>query len=68
MQEAALDEEVLFWIITDDDYSQLRRIEGCEMMSDIGRTKSEAVLIHKLAQKFGASDSRIIHDKASSFD
>ena len=48
-QEAALDEEILFWIITDNNYDQLRRIEGCEMMSDLGRTKSEAVLIHKLA-------------------
>ena len=68
MQEAALDEEVIFWIITDNDYSQLRRIEGCEMMSDLSRTKSEAVLIHKLAQKFGASDSRLIHDKASNIE
>ena len=47
--EAALEEEILFWIITDNNYDQLRRIEGCEMMSDLGRTKSEAVLIHKLA-------------------
>ena len=52
------------WIITDKDYSQLRKIEGCEGLADLGATKTDAEHIFNFAKGLGIPKDRIIKNVA----
>ena len=37
--------DLKLWIIQDDDYSELRKADGCEVFSDLPATKTDAIEI-----------------------
>lgn len=64
----ARNEAIIFWIITDKDYSQLRKVEGCENLSDLNATKSDSVHILNFAKKLGVKDGMIFRNEAATVE
>ena len=61
-------EPIYLWMITDRDYSELRKIEGCEDLSDLGATKTDAVHIMNFAKGLGIPNDRIFRNDAPTMD
>ena len=64
-EAAALGEPIFLWLITDKDYSELRKIEGCGMLGNLGATKTDAVHIVNFAKGLGIPDENIFKDEAA---
>ena len=51
-------------MITDKNYGELRKIEGCEGLSDLGATKTDAVHILNFAKGLGVPSDQIFRNEA----
>ena len=51
--------DLKLWIIQDDDYGNLRGVEGCEDFCDLNATKTDAIEIRKLAIMLGIREQNI---------
>ena len=65
---AAKSEPIFFWMITDKDYSQLRKIEGCEDLGDLGATKTDATHILNFAKGLGVPDDHMFRNDSATLD
>ena len=65
---ASRDEPKYLWIITDKDYAELRKIEGCESLGDLGATKTDATHILNFAKGLGIPDENIFRNDAPTID
>ena len=61
----AKQELIIFWIITDKDYSKLRKIEGCENLGDLNATKSDSVHIMNFAKALGVTEDNIFRNEGA---
>ena len=68
MMTNARKELVYLWIITDRDYSQLRKVEGCEMLGDLNATKTDSVHILEFAKAMGVTEDRIFRNQAANIE
>ena len=59
---------VIFWIITDKDYSELRKIVGCEKLVDLKATKTDSVHIVNFAKKLGVPEDQIFRSEGASLE
>ena len=65
-QENANKTEMYFWMITDDNYMELRTITGCEGLTDLNATQKDAVHVLRLAKSMGIPESNIYQNNRSS--
>ena len=54
------------WIIQDEDYSELKKVPGCEDFCNLPATKKDAEQIRELASKLGIEEANINHFNKSS--
>ena len=59
---------VIFWIITDKDYSELRKIVGCEKLYDLKATKTDSVHIVNFAKELGVAEDQIFRSEGASLE
>ena len=64
-KRAAKGEWIALWMITDNDYSKLRKIEGCDALTDLSATKTDAAHILNFAKGLGIPEERIFKSNAS---
>ena len=58
--------DIYFWMITDDNYEELRKIVGCEGLADLGATKKDGVHIMRLARSLGVPEENMyINNRAT---
>ena len=66
--DAALaDVEKIFWIVNVSDYEELRKIEGCERLTDLKATTTDCHEIVKMAKSFGVKDEYIFRDEEATY-
>ena len=55
--------EKFVWIINHDKYDALRKIEGCEGLTDLNATPTDCAHILEIAKKLRVSKTHIFHDE-----
>ena len=65
---ASNDEPRYLWLITDKNYGELRKIEGCGNLGDLGATKTDATHILDFAKGLGIPDENIFRDDAPTIE
>ena len=51
--------EKFFWMITENDYEELRSITGCEVLADLNATKKDSAYVRRLAKGFEVPESNM---------
>ena len=49
--------EKYFWMVTESKYAKLRKIEGCESLTDLKATVSDGKHVQTIADKMGIPKS-----------
>ena len=56
------------WLITNKAYDKLRTIKGCEMLQDLGATKTDAIHINNFAKGLKIPQDRIFRTEDGTID
>ena len=58
----------IFWILNVSKYPELRKLEGCQDLTDLNATIPDCLEIMKMAKGLGVRDENIYRDEEPSFD
>ena len=58
----------MFWIVNVSKYSELRKLEGCQDLTDLNATTTDCVDIMKMAKGLGVKDENIFRDEEATID
>ena len=59
--------EKIFWILNNSAYPELRKLEGCETLTDLKATTTDCQDIMKMAKGFGVPDENIYRNEEPTF-